>query len=162
MTTIIIFLKKIEKTEKCLKLPDLARKLIRKLFWNYFTPPPPDFFFEKKNEKCLEFPDLARKLVGKIFWKFYPPQDFFFWKKRKVLRIAWFGEKVDQNFCLKILHPPPGYSADTCAEKFPLTSRGGWAEGLACADPGARTPIGASGNFSIILFPENLLVALLS
>ena len=24
---------------------------------------------------------------------------------------------------------------------------GGWAEGQACADPGARTPIGASGNF---------------
>jgi hypothetical protein len=24
---------------------------------------------------------------------------------------------------------------------------GGRAEGLACADPGARTPIGASGNF---------------
>ena len=27
---------------------------------------------------------------------------------------------------------------------------GGWAEGLACADPGARTPIGASENFSFI------------
>jgi hypothetical protein len=26
---------------------------------------------------------------------------------------------------------------------------GGRAEGLACADPGARTPIGASGNFSL-------------
>ena len=42
-----------------------------------------------------------------------------------------------------------GDSADTCAEKFPLVSMGGRAEGLACADPGARTPIGASGiNFS--------------
>ena len=38
-----------------------------------------------------------------------------------------------------------GDSADTCAEKFPLVSMGGRAEGLACADPGARTPIGASG-----------------
>ena len=37
-------------------------------------------------------------------------------------------------------------SADTCAEKFPLVSMGGRAEGLACAEPGARTPIGASGN----------------
>ena len=40
-----------------------------------------------------------------------------------------------------------GDSADMCAGKFPLVSMGGRAEGLACADPGARTPIGASGNF---------------
>ena len=39
-----------------------------------------------------------------------------------------------------------GYSADMCAEKFPLVSMGSWVEGLACTDPGARTPIGASGN----------------
>ena len=38
-----------------------------------------------------------------------------------------------------------GDSADMCAGKFPLVSMGGQAEGLACADPGARTPIGASG-----------------
>ena len=38
-----------------------------------------------------------------------------------------------------------GHSADTGAGKFPLVSMGGRAEGLACADPGARTPIGASG-----------------
>jgi hypothetical protein len=37
-------------------------------------------------------------------------------------------------------------SADTCAEKFPLMSMGGLAEGLVCADPEARTPIGESGN----------------
>ena len=39
-----------------------------------------------------------------------------------------------------------GDSADTCAGKFPLVSMGGRAEGLTCADLGARTPIGASGN----------------
>ena len=39
-----------------------------------------------------------------------------------------------------------GHSADMGAGKFPLVSMGGRAEGLACADPGARTPIGASGN----------------
>ena len=33
-----------------------------------------------------------------------------------------------------------GHSADTGAGKFPLVSMGGRAEGLACADPGARTP----------------------
>ena len=37
-----------------------------------------------------------------------------------------------------------GDSADTCAGKFPFVSSGGRAEGLACADLGARTPIGAS------------------
>ena len=41
-----------------------------------------------------------------------------------------------------------GDSADMCAGKFPLVSMGGRAEdraeGLACSDPGARTPIGAS------------------
>ena len=46
-----------------------------------------------------------------------------------------------------------GDSADTCAGKFPLVSMRGRAEGLACADPGARTPIGASGNFLyVVLF----------
>ena len=37
-------------------------------------------------------------------------------------------------------------SADTSAGKFPLVSMGGRVEVLVCADPGARTPIGASGN----------------
>ena len=41
-------------------------------------------------------------------------------------------------------------SEDMCAGKFPLVSMGGRAEGLACADPGARTPIGASGIFNYI------------
>ena len=45
-------------------------------------------------------------------------------------------------------------SADTCAGKFPLVSMGGRAEGLACADPGARTPIGASGNSYIFPFSQ--------
>ena len=39
-----------------------------------------------------------------------------------------------------------GDSADTCGGKFPLMSMGGRAVGLACADPGVRTPISVSGN----------------
>ena len=39
-----------------------------------------------------------------------------------------------------------GNSVDMCAGKFLPVSIGGRAEGLACADPGARTPIGTSGN----------------
>ena len=38
-----------------------------------------------------------------------------------------------------------GDSADMCAKKNPLMSMGCRVEGLSCADPGARTPIGASG-----------------
>ena len=41
------------------------------------------------------------------------------------------------------------------AGKFPLVSMVGRAEGLTCADPGARTPIGASGNYVIIVWPIN-------
>ena len=44
-----------------------------------------------------------------------------------------------------------GDSADTCAKKFPPGLMGGQAEGLACADPEARIPFGASGNLGIIL-----------
>jgi hypothetical protein len=40
-----------------------------------------------------------------------------------------------------------GDSADTGAGKFPLVSMGGKSEGLACADTGARTHIGASKFF---------------
>jgi hypothetical protein len=40
-----------------------------------------------------------------------------------------------------------GDSADMSAGKFPLVSMGSRAEGLPCGDPGARTPIGTSGNF---------------
>ena len=43
-----------------------------------------------------------------------------------------------------------GDSADTCAGKFPLVSMGGRAGGQACADPGARTPIGVSGIFVVV------------
>ena len=39
-----------------------------------------------------------------------------------------------------------GDSAGMCAGKFPLVLMGGRAEGLAFEDPGARTPIGTSGN----------------
>ena len=47
-----------------------------------------------------------------------------------------------------------GDSADTCAGKFSLMSMGGRAQGLACADPGARTPIGVSG---ILLSSQHLV-----
>ena len=36
-------------------------------------------------------------------------------------------------------------SAERCAGKIPLVPMGGRAEGPACADTGARTPIGVSG-----------------
>ena len=42
-----------------------------------------------------------------------------------------------------------GDSSDTYAEKCTLVLMGGRAEGLACADPRARTPISASGNYNL-------------
>ena len=45
--------------------------------------------------------------------------------------------------CLKV-------TLQTCAGNFLVMSMGGRAEGLACADLGARTPIGVSGNLSSI------------
>ena len=49
-----------------------------------------------------------------------------------------------------------GDSADMCAGKFPLMLLGDRVEGLACADPGARTPIGVSeiANVSIYLVSD--------
>ena len=44
-----------------------------------------------------------------------------------------------------------GDSADTFARKFPLISMGGRPKGLACGDPGARTPIGVSGIYIVFL-----------
>jgi hypothetical protein len=42
---------------------------------------------------------------------------------------------------------------DTCGGKFPVVLMGGREEDLVCADPGARTPIGASGNVFFFLCP---------
>ena len=52
-------------------------------------------------------------------------------------------------------------SADTCAGKFPLTSMGGWAEGLACADPGSEDPHRRERNFVHIAFTLHCLANLL-
>ena len=40
---------------------------------------------------------------------------------------------------------------DMCAEKFLLKSIGGQAEGLACTNPGTRTPIGVSVNIFVVV-----------
>ena len=56
---------------------------------------------------------------------------------------------VCSNFvraCSGLMRAPP--PSDMCTEKFLLISMGGQAEGLRCADLGARTPIGVSGNWS--------------
>ena len=55
-----------------------------------------------------------------------------------------------------------GYSADACARKFPLVSMGGQAEGLACADQEARTPISASGNSGSLQISKDPFIILSS
>ena len=52
-----------------------------------------------------------------------------------------------------------GDSADTCTGKILLVLMGGRAEGLACADPGARTPIGASG--IVILYDMHCILLMI-
>ena len=49
-----------------------------------------------------------------------------------------------------------GDSADMCAGKFPLVSMVDRAEGLACAESGARTPIGISGNSKYVLLIKEI------
>ena len=49
-----------------------------------------------------------------------------------------------------------------CTGKLPLVSMGGRAEGLACADPGARTPIGVSGIFFAYINLLTLTLTLLT
>ena len=51
-----------------------------------------------------------------------------------------------------------GDSADMCGGKFPLVSMGGRAEGLACADPGARTLVAARGNYNLSDYDAQLLI----
>ena len=68
------------------------------------------FFVEKneKNEKCLELLDSARKLIRHFLPPPQPEFLVFFWKKRKVLRILWFGEKVIRKTPWKF-YPPPEF-----------------------------------------------------
>jgi hypothetical protein len=83
--------------------------------------------------------------------------------KPKILRAIFRFFKVFflENF--------EGYSTDLCAKKFPLVTMGGQAEGLACADPGARTPIGTCGIFlffsgcfltAVVKIPEGVVVGI--
>ena len=64
-------------------------------------------------------------------------------KNEKCLELSDLAIKLIRKTVRQFPPPPP----DMCAEKFPLVLMGGRAEGLACADPGARTPIGARGNY---------------
>ena len=68
-----------KKKLKCLELPDLVRKLIRKSFKKFAPPPLKKGFWGEKNEKCLELPDLVRKLIRKSFLKIPPPPRFDSW-----------------------------------------------------------------------------------
>ena len=52
------------------------------------------------------------------------------------------------RFVVIVPHFLPRPSCRHVRRKFSVASMGGRAEGLACADPGARTPIGASGIFN--------------
>jgi hypothetical protein len=63
--------------------------------------------------------------------------------------------------CMGLVEMFEGDFEDTCADNFLLVLMGGQAEGPACANPGARTPIEASRNLATYIititfsiFPE--------
>ena len=91
------------------------------------------FIFEKneKSQKCLELPDLARKFI-----------------KREVLRIFWFGEKVDQKNFQTILPPlpPPRH----VRRKISAGVDGGLSGGSSVRRPGSEDPHRHQRKFSIL------------
>ena len=65
------------KNQSCLKLPEMARKLVENDFFGLFSPPQKillavQFYFVKneKNQSCWKMPEMARKLVENDFWTF--------------------------------------------------------------------------------------------
>ena len=63
--------------------------------------------------------------------------------KRFAARVWEWGSKKLVN--VRIIYPKSPKVQDLYAKKIPLMAMGGRAAGLACADLGARTPIGVSG-----------------
>jgi hypothetical protein len=121
------------------------------------------FFWKILEGGQLEFRNFTRGLFSQKR-RYWPPKKFgdpplapcggifiFFWTFQKLS----FGSETLDITCEGLREMFEGDSADTCVGKFPLVSMGGRAEGLACADPGGRTPIGASGNF-VLIFPISL------
>ena len=68
----------------------------------------------------------------------------FFWQKWKVLKIAWNGDKIVQkSFQFYLPNSPQTF----VSKKIPFMSNKGQAEGIACADLVARTPLDVSRLF---------------
>ena len=80
-----------------------------------------------------------------------PPAPLVFSKvfKKKLLSFLWI-----QNFGYELLGSGEVFEGDfkdTCRNIFSLMLIGGRAEGLACADPGSRTPISVKGNLYLVI-----------
>ena len=99
-----------ERAQKVLIIAWFGEKNWSEKYFKNLTPPPRFFLLLKKTKTKSAY----NCLIWRENWS-----DFCCWKKLKVLRI---GEKVDQNFCLKFLHPvsaharlplsPPSTSAE--------------------------------------------------
>ena len=106
----------------------MARKLVENEFWTFKPPTPPkklegvyNFFVKnEKNQSCSKLPEMARKLVENYFWTFKsppPPKINKFggrtkicyqkWKKSKLFKNAWNGEKIGRKKVSDFLAPPP-------------------------------------------------------
>ena len=66
-----------EKNEKCLELPDLARKLIEIIFWKFYRTPPPTTSVTALHFFCFCFSGWKNKSgeelnkFQSIFWSIY-------------------------------------------------------------------------------------------
>jgi hypothetical protein len=89
----------------------------------------------------LMSPDLVRKLIRKVS----TPSHHISFKSVQVKLCK--GPKTSVMTSEGLMEMFEGVSADMCRGKFSIMSMGGQPEGLACADPGTRNPIGVSGNF---------------
>ena len=106
---------------------------------------------KKKGKKCEKikstytvFRHTPKLYALFIFWLVWEKYEIY---KNVLLYGPALAETLDSTF-EGLGEMYEGHCADTRAGKFPLVLIRDQAEGLACADPGARTPIGASGNFT--------------
>ena len=88
---------------------------------------------------------LTPKKIRRPPW---PPGGVFFSSSSSSKMVLWF-----QNYGYELSAVGGGVWRWLCRHvrrKFSLMSMRGRAEGLVCADPGARTPIGVSGNVYLL------------
>ena len=117
------------------------RQVVCKANFNIFVITISQYFFsETSSAKLLHQNFFSETSSSKLLqWNFFKDTS-----STKHLQQNFYSETSSAIF--------KGDYTDTGAKRFPLMLMGGWAEGLACADPLARTPLGDSGIHWYFLF----------